>query len=59
MWAAIDRPTPGVADINLARLARRMAGLPEEKLKSKVSQMFSLAAKFRKTDRHDSSPPVA
>jgi Flp pilus assembly CpaE family ATPase len=46
---------------HIARLARKMADLPEleEKAKSKVSQILSLATRFRKSDRHDSSTPVA
>ena len=44
---------------HIARLARRMAGLPEEKLKSRVSQMFSLATRFRKSDYPGSSSPIA
>ena len=42
---------------HIAHLARRVAGLPE-KPKSKVAQIFSFADKFRKSDRHDSSPPA-
>jgi pilus assembly protein CpaE len=44
---------------HIARLARKVAGLPNKQSKSKVSQMFSFADRFRKSDRQDSPARTA
>jgi pilus assembly protein CpaE len=45
--------------VEIARLARKMAGMPDKKPKSRVSQLLSFAGAFRKSDSGPSVTPSA